>query len=209
MHNSNRISSNHDCQTHLDLSLFCDLGIRPPCSHPWARGVLPIRSGSPTMNATAEPCRMILFSCVCTAHLISVRRLDKPSILLYCLTLAIRSPPFHHRELYNIFDAAKEQKPQGDKNIQVRLRSCSSTPLWTELVFFYSRDEGFHCPLERSCLKATSRSDKLKVFIDGPYGPAHNLDPYDTSVLIASWSLNLLRISLMHVPLSGGSGVSY
>ncbi|KAG2138475.1 ferric reductase like transmembrane component-domain-containing protein [Suillus clintonianus] len=89
----------------------------------------------------------------------------------------------------NIFDVAAEQKPEGEKYTQITDRALgSSAPFWKELVFFINVRQGFTARLK----EAASRGDKLKVFIDGPYGPAPNLGSYDTSVLIA-----------------GGSGVSY
>lgn len=64
----------------------------------------------------------------------------------------------------------------------------SSASFWKELVFFINVREGFTARLRDAALKG----DKVKVFVDGPYGPSPNLGSYDTSVLVA-----------------GGSGVSY
>lgn len=64
----------------------------------------------------------------------------------------------------------------------------SGAPFWKELVFFINVREGFTARLREAALKG----DKVKVFVDGPYGPSPNLGSYDTSVLVA-----------------GGSGVSY
>ncbi|KAG1727437.1 ferric reductase NAD binding domain-containing protein, partial [Suillus lakei] len=63
-----------------------------------------------------------------------------------------------------------------------------SAPFWTELVFFINVRQGFTARLK----DAASTSDKVKIFVDGPYGSSPNLGSYDTSVLVA-----------------GGSGVSY
>ncbi|KAF9233623.1 ferric reductase NAD binding domain-containing protein [Melanogaster broomeanus] len=64
----------------------------------------------------------------------------------------------------------------------------SSTPFWKEVVFFINVRGGFTARLKEAALKG----NKVKVFVDGPYGPTPDLGSYDTSVLIA-----------------GGSGVSY
>lgn len=90
-----------------------------------------------------------------------------------------------------LFDVPEEQKPTDEKYAEISLARGSlgsSTPFWKELVFFINVREGFTTRLKDAALKG----DKVKVFVDGPYGPSPNLGSYDTSVLIA-----------------GGSGVSY
>ncbi|KAG2346622.1 hypothetical protein BDR05DRAFT_959562 [Suillus weaverae] len=90
-----------------------------------------------------------------------------------------------------LFDAPKERKPTSEKYDEISLAEGnlgSSAPFWKELVFFINVREGFTGRLKDAALKG----DKVKVFVDGPYGPSPNLGSYDTSVLIA-----------------GGSGVSY
>ncbi|KAG2138486.1 ferric reductase NAD binding domain-containing protein [Suillus clintonianus] len=90
-----------------------------------------------------------------------------------------------------LFDAPKEQNPTSEKYTQISIAEGSlgsSAPFWKELVFFINVREGFTARLKDAALKG----DKVKVFVDGPYGPSPNLSSYDTSVLIA-----------------GGSGVSY
>ncbi|KAG2095889.1 ferric reductase NAD binding domain-containing protein [Suillus discolor] len=90
-----------------------------------------------------------------------------------------------------LFDVPKEQKPTSEKCAEISLAEGnlgSSAPFWKELVFFINVREGFTARLKDAALKG----DKVKVFVDGPYGPSPNLGSYDTSVLIA-----------------GGSGVSY
>jgi len=84
----------------------------------------------------------------------------------------------------NIFDVPEEQKPRGEKSTQFSLAEHalgSSVPFWKEVVFFINVRSGFTARLKEAALKG----DKLKVFIDGPYGPSPNLGSYDTSVLIA------------------------
>ncbi|KAG1894070.1 ferric reductase NAD binding domain-containing protein [Suillus fuscotomentosus] len=78
-----------------------------------------------------------------------------------------------------LFDVPKEQKPTSEKYAEMSL---------AEGNLGSSAPEGFTAHLKDAALKG----DKVKVFVDGPYGPSPNLGSYDTSVLIA-----------------GGSGVSY
>ncbi|KAG2151488.1 ferric reductase NAD binding domain-containing protein [Suillus clintonianus] len=90
-----------------------------------------------------------------------------------------------------VFDVPEEQKPASEKYTQISLAEGdlgSSAPFWKELVFFINVRQGFTARLK----DAASKGDKVKVFVDGPYGPSPNLGSYDTSVLIA-----------------GGSGISY
>lgn len=90
-----------------------------------------------------------------------------------------------------LFHASEEQKPTSEKCAEINLAEGKlgpSAPFWKELVFFINVREGFTARLKDAAL----RGDKIKVFVDGPYGPSPNLGSYDTSVLIA-----------------GGSGVSY
>ena len=61
-------------------------------------------------------------------------------------------------------------------------------PYWKELVFFINVHGGFTKKLS----DAAQKGEKVKVFVDGPYGKSPDLTDYDTSVLIA-----------------GGSGVSF
>ncbi|KAG2138460.1 ferric reductase NAD binding domain-containing protein [Suillus clintonianus] len=64
----------------------------------------------------------------------------------------------------------------------------SSAPFWKELVFLVNVHGGFTKKLK----EVAARKGKVKVFVDGPYGPSPDLGSYDTSVLVA-----------------GGSGISY
>ncbi|KIJ60858.1 hypothetical protein HYDPIDRAFT_97841 [Hydnomerulius pinastri MD-312] len=91
----------------------------------------------------------------------------------------------------NLFSAVEEEKPAQEKSNRRSLAEHalgSSTPFWKEVVFFINVREGFTARLK----DAAVRGGKVKVFVDGPYGPSPDLGLYDTSVLIA-----------------GGSGVSY
>ncbi|KAG1725634.1 ferric reductase NAD binding domain-containing protein [Suillus paluster] len=64
----------------------------------------------------------------------------------------------------------------------------SSAPFWKELVFLINVREGF----TKNLKEVAARNGTVKVFVDGPYGPAPDLGSYDTTVLVA-----------------GGSGVSH
>jgi len=61
-------------------------------------------------------------------------------------------------------------------------------PYWKELVFFVNVHSGF----TKNLCNAAEKGEKVKVFVDGPYGKSPDLKDYDTCVLIA-----------------GGSGVSF
>ncbi|EGO20038.1 hypothetical protein SERLADRAFT_442838 [Serpula lacrymans var. lacrymans S7.9] len=71
-----------------------------------------------------------------------------------------------------------------DKNLD----EDDSTLFWKELVFLINVRGGFTKRLK----EVAAQNGKVKVFVDGPYGPSPELGSYDTSVLI-----------------SGGSGVSF
>ncbi|KAG0696159.1 ferric reductase NAD binding domain-containing protein [Suillus ampliporus] len=91
----------------------------------------------------------------------------------------------------SLFNVLEEPKPQSEKYAQISPAERdlgSSAPFWKELVFFINVRQGFTARLK----EAASKGDKVKVLVDGPYGPSPDLGSYDTSVLIA-----------------GGSGVSY
>ncbi|KAH7908727.1 ferric reductase NAD binding domain-containing protein [Hygrophoropsis aurantiaca] len=66
--------------------------------------------------------------------------------------------------------------------------SGTSLSFWKELVFLINVKKGFTKRLQ----EVAAKHGRVKVFVDGPYGPAPNLNSFNTSVLIA-----------------GGSGVSY
>jgi hypothetical protein len=84
----------------------------------------------------------------------------------------------------DLFSVLEEQKPQSEKPTQTSLaeRSLgSSAPFWKEVVFFINVRKGFTARLKEAALKG----DKVKVLLDGPYGPSPNMGSYDTCVLIA------------------------
>jgi ferric-chelate reductase len=83
-----------------------------------------------------------------------------------------------------LFNGSEEQKPTSEKCAKINLAEGKlgpSAPFWKELVFFINVREGFTARLRDAALKG----DKIKVFVDGPYGPSPNLGSYDTSVLVA------------------------
>ena len=57
-------------------------------------------------------------------------------------------------------------------------------PYWKELVFYINTHSGFTKKLS----EAAQKRERVKVFVDGPYGKSPDLTVYDTSVLIASGS---------------------
>jgi len=87
-----------------------------------------------------------------------------------------------------LLDVPQEQEPHGDDSTQFSVAEHTFGPsasFWKEVVFFINVRKGFTARLK----EAASKGDKLKVFIDGPYGPSPNLGSYDMSVLIAGWLL--------------------
>lgn len=79
----------------------------------------------------------------------------------------------------NFFDVPEAQEPRGQNLGQIG--PAELAPFWKEVVFFINVKKGFTARLKEAALKG----DKVKVFIDGPYGPIPNIESYDTSVLIA------------------------
>lgn len=71
--------------------------------------------------------------------------------------------------------------PTSEKSAKTCVVESNIDPFWKELVFFINVREGFTARLRDAALKG----DKVKVFVDGPYGPSPNLGSYDTSVLVA------------------------
>jgi ferric-chelate reductase len=71
--------------------------------------------------------------------------------------------------------------PTSEKSAKTCVVESNTDPFWKELVFFINVREGFTARLRDAALKG----DKVKVFVDGPYGPSPNLGSYDTSVLVA------------------------
>ncbi|KAH7890651.1 ferric reductase NAD binding domain-containing protein [Phlebopus sp. FC_14] len=90
--------------------------------------------------------------------------------------------------LFESIEAEKTETEKSNKTKQATDALGASVPFWKEVVFFINVREGFTARLKEAALKGK----KVKVFVDGPYGPSPDLGSYDTSVLIA-----------------GGSGVSY
>lgn len=72
-----------------------------------------------------------------------------------------------------------EVAPKSDKDSLAETKSH-----WKELVFYINAHGGFTKKLS----EAAQKCEKVKVFVDGPYGKSPDLTEYDTSVLIASGS---------------------
>lgn len=89
----------------------------------------------------------------------------------------IASFDFNHFEVPG--KKGRQQKPTQINQAEQSL-GCS-TPLWNEVVFFINVRKGFTARLKEAVVK----SDKIEVFMDGPYGYSPDLGSYDTSVLIA------------------------
>ncbi|EIW75440.1 hypothetical protein CONPUDRAFT_112007 [Coniophora puteana RWD-64-598 SS2] len=123
----------------------------------------------------------------------------KPGQTAYLIMPSVSRLPFESHPFTiasfdsNLFDSIedKDSARSSEKSNRMSLAEHalgSSMPFWKEVVFFINVREGFTGRLREAALKG----EKVKVFIDGPYGPSPDLGSYDTCVLIA-----------------GGSGVSY
>ena len=88
------------------------------------------------------------------------------------------------------FDVLEEPTVQDKISTSLSERSLSYTtaPFWNEVVFFINVRKGFTARLKETALKG----GKIKVFVDGPYGPSPDMGSYDTSVLIAGLSVKFL-----------------
>jgi ferric-chelate reductase len=96
-------------------------------------------------------------------------------------TMPFEAHPFTIASIDTTCDEARNEVT--DKNSFVEIE-----PYWKELVFFINVHGGFTKKLG----DVAQKGEKVKVFVDGPYGKSPDLTDYDTSVLIA-----------------GGSGVSF
>ncbi|KAG2072169.1 hypothetical protein BDR04DRAFT_1014238 [Suillus decipiens] len=88
----------------------------------------------------------------------------------------------------DLLSTAKTEDQSGSgENYETQVLG-SNAPFWKELVFLVNVHGGFTKKLK----EVAAAKGKVKVFVDGPYGPSPDLGSYDTSVFVA-----------------GGSGVSY
>ncbi|KAH7920226.1 hypothetical protein BV22DRAFT_1021612 [Leucogyrophana mollusca] len=153
------------------------------------------KSGSGTMDATTE---------LLCEHVVRLRLRRPPHFhwapgqTAYLIMPSVSRLPFEaHPFTIASFDSslfvpvptegkAGSNEQLSDKHHQDELGSVS--PFWKELVFLINVRKGFTKRLQ----EVAATNGKIKVFVDGPYGPSPNLGSYDISVLVA-----------------GGSGVSY
>ncbi|KAL4063886.1 ferric reductase NAD binding domain-containing protein, partial [Scleroderma yunnanense] len=84
--------------------------------------------------------------------------------------------------------AGKSTSKWTTKETSTEQSLTTSSLSWKELVFFINVRNGFTLQLKEAAMKG----EKLKTFIDGPYGIPPDLRSYDTSILVA-----------------GGTGISY
>jgi len=75
----------------------------------------------------------------------------------------------------------KPTSGRGTKEAMAEKSPTVSSPFWNELVFFINVRKGFTSQLK----KAATKGEKVKAFVDGPYGIPPDLRTYDTSILIA------------------------
>ncbi|KAH7890610.1 ferric reductase NAD binding domain-containing protein [Phlebopus sp. FC_14] len=112
-----------------------------------------------------------------------------PGQTAYLIMPTVSRVPFEaHPFTIASFDSNLFESIEEDRTSLEERGLGSSLPFWKEVVFFINVREGFTARLKEAAL----RGRKVKVLLDGPYGPTPDLGSYNTSVLIA-----------------GGSGVSY
>ena len=145
------------------------------------------KKGSGTMDATIEPLSPNL---VC----LRLRRPShfewSPGQTAYLTMPGVSTIPFEaHPFTIASIDTTRDDTQGGITPITNK-ESFAGTgkPCWKELVFFINVHGGFTKKLGN----AAQKGEKVKVFVDGPYGKSPDLKDYETSVLIA-----------------GGSGVSF
>ncbi|KAH7925260.1 hypothetical protein BV22DRAFT_1011594 [Leucogyrophana mollusca] len=153
------------------------------------------KSGSGTMDATTE---------LLSEHVVRLRLRRPPHfhwapgqtaylIMPSVSRLPFEAHPFTIASLDSSLFASVPTGAKAESNEQLSDKHHPedlgpSSPFWKELVFLINVREGFTKRLQ----EVAATNGKVKVFVDGPYGPSPNLGSYDTSVLIA-----------------GGAGVSY
>jgi ferric-chelate reductase len=97
-------------------------------------------------------------------------------------TVPFEAHPFAIASVYSsLFQTTTpEYSPESGVNKDIQI-SASSAPLWKELVFLVKVHKGFTKKLKAVAV----RGGKIKVFVDGPYGPSPDLSSYDTCILVA------------------------
>lgn len=149
------------------------------------------KSGSGTMDATTE---------LLSENVVRLRLHRPPHFhwsagqSAYLIMPSVSTLPFEaHPFTIASFDssllstATTDDQSTSDENNEIQVLG-SSAPFWKELVFLVNVREGF----TKNLKEVAVRKGKVKVFVDGPYGPSPDLGSYDTSILVA-----------------GGSGVSH
>ncbi|KAG1731763.1 ferric reductase NAD binding domain-containing protein [Suillus lakei] len=149
------------------------------------------KSGSGTMDAATE----MLSDDVVRLRLRRPPHFHwSPGQTAYLILPSVSTLPFEaHPFTIASFDSSllstttTEDQSGSDENYDTHVLG-SSAPFWKELVFLVNVHGGFTKKLK----EVAATNGKVKVFVDGPYGPSPDLGSYDTSVLVA-----------------GGSGISY
>lgn len=149
------------------------------------------KSGTGTMDATTE----LLSEDVVRLRLSRPPHFHwYPGQTAYLIMPSVSTLPFEaHPFTIASFDSsllltAKTEDQSGSgENYETQVLG-SSAPFWKELVFLVNVHGGFTKKLK----EVAAAKGKVKVFVDGPYGPSADLGSYDTSVFVA-----------------GGSGISY
>ncbi|KAG1870853.1 FAD-binding domain-containing protein [Suillus subluteus] len=146
------------------------------------------KSGTGTMDATTE----LLSENIVRLRLRRPRHFHwSPGQTAYLIMPSVSTLPFEaHPFTIASFDSSllSTAKPEGSgENYETQVLG-SSAPFWKELVFLVNVHGGFTKKLKEVAVT----KGKVKVFVDGPYGPSSDLGSYDTSVFVA-----------------GGSGISY
>ena len=143
------------------------------------------KKGSGTMDATAE---LLSPDLVC----LRLRRPShfhwSPGQTAYLIMPGVSTIPFEaHPFTISSIDTTRDGT-QGEVTPVTDESFIEIEPHWKELVFFINVHGGF----TRKLGDVARKGEKVKVFVDGPYGKSPDLTDYDTSVLIA-----------------GGTGISY
>lgn len=117
-----------------------------------------------------------------------------PGQTAYLIMPGVSTIPFEaHPFTIASLDTAHDETQEDIYAISKEGSLGESEPYWKELVFFINVRNGFTKKLS----DAAERGDKVKVFVDGPYGNPPDLMDYDTSVLIAGGSGASLTLPLL------------
>ncbi|KAG1804325.1 ferric reductase like transmembrane component-domain-containing protein [Suillus subaureus] len=145
------------------------------------------KSGAGTMDATTE---------LLSENIVRLRLRRPPHFhwspgqTAYLIMPSVSTLPFEaHPFTIVSFDSSllstarpEDQSGSGENNGTQVLGS--SAPFWKELVFLVNVHGGFTKKLK----EVAGTKGKVKVFVDGPYGPSSDLGSYDTSIFVAGGS---------------------